>query len=893
MSRKRFFRFPFGKAQVAEDVRTELEHHLALTEESLKRDGLNTDAARAEARRRFGDRDRVAAQLLQEAERRRTRLEWRHLWNDLGQDLQYAVRALSRDRAFTLTAFLILALGIGATTALFSLYRGTVLQPLNTREPDRLVLIELVEPDRQGDNVTPAAWFEWKDRARSLAGLAWVGPGSVTLEAQGNPEQINGIGLSQDALAVLDIHPAIGRPFQAGDFEGAGQDVVLISDQLWQRRFNGDPHLLGQTILLDGRAEMVIGVLPADLDVFGARLDYWLPKTLPLSQRANRGTRYLTAYGRLAKGSSIESAQAELQTLLAPTLPPGDPFATQWRVRLTPLGQVYSAQFRDRLLLLLGAGLAVLLIGCANIGNLLLARGAGRRQEIAVRTALGASRWRIVRPLLTENLLLSLLAAAGGLLVAHWTLHGLIGILPSDIPRLDRVHIDRSAAGFAMGLAVIVALAVGLAPALRAARIDIRSVLGDGGRGATHGLPGESMRRALVVGEVALSGALLVSVALLLRSALALSRIPPGFVTDSVVTARMALPSRNYPTGENVSAAYQRIYRTVRTTPGPRAVAMISQVPLSDGGFGARFHQLEHAMTGTDGVLSNIRIASPGYFGVMGISLVGGRDFAENDEAPSPPVVIVNETFVREMGWTGSPVGRLVHTEIKDIGTRAGKEVAFEVVGVVKDVQEWGLRQAPSAILYLPITQAPPAPWEWTGREMEIAARANGDPLALVPALGAAVRQAEPGIPLYDVQTMGQRLRGSLALERTNTIVITALGILALLLAAVGIYGVLAYGVRQRAGEIGIRMALGAENRDIVRLVLGEGVRLALIGMVLGLPVAYGIAHLLQSSLFGVGTTDPLSFGGAGALLLVTTIAACLVPVKTALAVPPVDVLRS
>ncbi|HTO74241.1 MAG TPA: FtsX-like permease family protein, partial [Gemmatimonadales bacterium] len=445
---------------------------------------------------------------------------------------------------------------------------------------------------------------------------------------------------------------------------------------------------------------------------------------------------------------------------------------------------------------------------------------------------------------------------------------------------------------FAVGLALLVALVVGLAPALRAGRIDLRGVLGDGGRGSTRGAGGAGLRRALVVVEVAVSAALLVSVALLLRSAVALNRVPPGFVTDSVVTARMALPTRNYPTGDNVSAAYQRIYGVLRSIPGPRAIAMISQVPLSNGGFGARFHQIEHAMTGTDGVLSNIRIASPGYFGAMGIGIVGGRDFSEGDQATAPPVIMVNETFVREMGWSGNPVGRLVHTEVKDIGTRDGKEVAFQVVGIVKDVQEWGLRQAPSSTLYLPITQAPPAPWEWTGRQMEIVARASGDPLALIPVLRSAVSGAEPGLPLYDVQTMGERLRASLALERTNTIVITALGLVALLLAAIGIYGVLAYGVRQRTGEIGIRMALGAEDGDIVRLVLGEGVQLALIGMLLGLPAAWGAARLLESTLFGIGSHDPLSFAVSGAVLLGATVLACLVPVRTALAVPPVEVLR-
>jgi len=642
MSRRRFFRFPFGKAQLAEDVRAELAHHLALTEESLKGDGLSTDAARAEARRRFGDAQRVAALLFEQGQRRQARREWRLGWIDLAQDFRHAVRALVRDRAFSFTAFLILALGIGATTALYSLYHGTVLRPLHAADPGRLVEVEIADGNGRGDNVTPAAWFEWNERGHTMAGLVFTEGRTAPFESDGVLEQLDGVGLSPGAMGVLGIHPALGRELINDDFAGDGSPVILISDRFWRRRFNGDPHIIGRTVLLDGKAQMVVGVMPADLDVFGWPLDFFVPRPLPASQRSNRGTRYLAVIARLAPAASLESARQELQTLLQPTLPPNDPFSLNWRIRLTPLNDVYSAPFKDRLLLLLGAGLAVLLIGCANIGNLLLVRGAGRRQEFAVRTALGASRWRIVRQLLAENVVLSLVAVGGGLLLAQWILHSLLAILPSDIPRLDTVHIDWSAAVFAIGLGLLVALVVGLTPALRAARIDLRAVLSDGGRGATRGLAGEGVRRAMVVGEIALSAALLVSVVLLLRSAIALNRVPPGFVTDSVVTARMALPIRAFPTGDKVSAEYQRIYDAVKRGSLGGSVAMISQVPLSNGGFGARFQQLERPFVGAEGVLSNIRIASPGYFGVMGIGLVGGRDFADPDQPGSPAVVIVN-----------------------------------------------------------------------------------------------------------------------------------------------------------------------------------------------------------------------------------------------------------
>ncbi len=892
MSRRRFFRFSFGRKQLAEDVRTELEHHIALTEESLVQGGMTPADARAEAARRFGDRSVVESDCLQVGEQLRIRQERSISWIDLRQDLGYAVRSLRRDRAFSLTATIIMGIGIGATTALFSLYRGTVLRPLNAKDPGKLLLIEIADANGRGDNVTPAAWFEWKERARTLVGLAWVGPGSATLEANGAPEQIDGFSLSQETLSVLGIRPALGRAFDDSDFEGVGQDVVLISDRLWRRRFNADPHLPGHTILLDGRSESIVGVMPADLDVFGTPLDYWLPKPLPLSQRANKSTRYLAAVGRLAPDVSIETARQELQALLQPTLPPGDIGAAGWRVRLTPLGDVYSAPFRDRLLLLLGAGLAVLLIGCANIGNLLLARGTARRQELALRAALGASRGRLVRQLLTENLVLGVVAGGLGLLIGHWVLQGLLSLLPTDIPRLSTVRLDWQAVAVAIGLAVVVALVVGLVPALRAARIDLRGVLGEGGRGAGHHAPGNGLRRGLIVAEVALSTVLLISAGLLVHSATMLSRVPPGFVTDSVLTAAVALPERTYHTGQLVKLAYQRLLLSLQSASGPHAVAMISQVPLGQGGFGTRFHQIDHPMVGTDGVLSNIRISTEGYFGVMGMGLIAGRDFNSADEPGAQPVVLVNETFARVMGWSGPPVGQLVRTENKDIGSREGQTTNFEVIGVVKDVQEWGLREPPSPMLYLPLAQAPDAPWDWIGRQMLIVARGPADAMALVPMLKTAIRSVDPGLPLYGIQTMGQRLRESLAAERTNTIVITSLGLIALVLAAAGIYGVLAYGVRQRTGEIGIRMALGAANGDIIRLIMGEGMRLTIIGLLIGLPAAYGASRLLQNSLFGVAPTDLASFAGSGLVLFLATALACLIPVRLALAVPPADALR-
>lgn len=893
MSRRRFFRFPFGRNQLAEDVRTELEHHIALTEEGLVQGGMTPAEARIEAATRFGNRALVESDCLQVGEQLRRRKERSISLVDLRQDLAYAVRSLRRDRAFTLTATLIMAIGIGATTALFSLYRGTVLKPLAVDRPDRLVMIETESVSGQGGSNTPAAWFAWRERAHALAGLAFAEYAYGTLSGQNEPEQLGGAGLSEGALDVLGIHPALGRGFLPDDYLGGDSPVVLLSDAIWRRRFNADRGIVGRTITLDGTVRTVVGVMPGGVDVFGGPLDFWTPASLPPSQRTNFGTRYLTVLGLLPAGGSVNAARRELSALFDLVRPKDDLFAQQWQIAVTPLGRYYTAPFRDRLLLLLGAGLAVLLIGCANIGNLLLARGTARRQELAVRAALGASRGRLVRQLLTENLVLGMLAGGIGLVISFWMLRGMMQILPSDIPRLGSVHLDWHAVAFAIGLAMVVALLVGLVPAWRAARIDLRGILSEGGRGAGHHATGNGLRRGLIIAEVALSTVLLISAGLLVHSAAMLSRVPPGFVTDSVLTAAVALPERDYRTGQLIKVAYQRLLLSLQSAPGPRAVAMISQVPLGQGGFGTRFHQIDHPMVGTDGVLSNIRISTEGYFGVMGMGLIAGRDFNSADEPGAQPVVLVNETFVREMKWTGPPIGQLVRTDNKDIGSREGQTSNFEVIGVVKDVQEWGLRRPPSPMMYMPLAQAPDAPWDWIGRQMLIVARGPADAMTLIPSIKAAIRGVDPGLPLYGIQTMGQRLRESLAAERTNTIVITALGLIALVLAAVGIYGVLAYGVRQRIGEIGIRMALGAENGDIIRLVMGEGMRLAVIGLLIGLPAAYGASRLLQSSLFGVAPTDLASFAGSSLVLFLATALACLIPVRVALAVPPVDALRS
>jgi putative ABC transport system permease protein len=807
------------------------------------------------------------------------------------QDLRYGLRLLARSPGFTAIALLTLTLGIGATTAIFSVVDAVLLRALPYRDPQRLVSVfedisaagfprKTPSPGNYADCKALTQIFEdvaaTTERTYSLTG----GTGGTA----GDPEELSGAAVTQNLFALLGTKPSLGRVFLPDEDRPNGPRVVLIGHGLWKRRFGGDRGLVGRDILLNGEKYMVLGVMPAGFSFPSQDVEIWSPMAFTPSRLADHGMHYLHVVARLRAGITVAKANAALQVLckrLAQTYPETN--AVIQRLFAEPLHETYTHDARSGLTVLMAAVAFVLLIACANIATLLLSRAPGRQREIAVRAALGAGHGRIVRQMLTES---ALLAAGGGLLgilLAAWSFEFLKNLVPEDLSRTVSLALDLRALGFAVAISLLSSFLFGMAPALQVSKLDLNDVLKEGGR-ASAGSRRRPFRNLLVIGEVALSLMLLVGSGLLIESFSRLRGLDPGFRADHVLTARLEVPRTKYGDFAKRAEFFERVLGRIRALPGVQAAGFTSALPLTWEGGTNTFTPEGIAPTDPGSTYdANNRVVTPGYFEAMRIPLRRGRLFDNGDAQDAPLVAIINETLARRFWPNRDPIGKRFR-----FGSPEDKLAWRRVVGVVADVRQMRLDEPPHQEMYFPYWQAKD---NWMVPR-DLAMLTSGDPLSLAGAVRQAVSSIDHDQPVSNVMTLDDLLDREVAHRRVQAILLGGLAALALILACVGIYGVLSFLVTQRTREIGVRVALGASASDVFRTVAGQGMMLAGVGIAAGLACALALSRLLDSLLFGVSAMDPLTYAAAIAVFVAVALLACYFPARRAARVDPMVTLR-
>ncbi|HWS88053.1 MAG TPA: ABC transporter permease [Pyrinomonadaceae bacterium] len=803
---------------------------------------------------------------------------------DFGHDLRYGVRTLWKNKAFTAVAIVALALGIGANSAIFSVVNTVLLRPLPYADPERLVMVWEDNSKIGYPRDTPAAanYVDWRDQNQVFEGMAATADRSFNLTGVGEPERFDGKRVSANFFKLLGVEPQLGRGFMPEEDVPGSDKVVVLSHGLWQRRFGADPGLVGKSITLNGEPHTVVGVMPAGFQFMSKDVAMWVPIAFTPQQAANRGNHYLKVVARLKPGVTVERAQAEMSTIAARLAQQYPEQNTDLGATVVSLHEEVVGNIRLALLLMLGAVGLVLLLACANVANLLLARAAVRQKEIALRTALGASRLRLVRQFLTESVLLAALGGVVGLLLSLWGVTLLKSFIPENISQVRAISVDARVLGFTLLVTLLTGLIFGLAPALQASKFNLNETLKEGGRDPASARGGNRIRGLLVVMEVAFSLMLLVNAGLLINSFMRLRSVDPGFRTDNLLTMSVALPPQKYPDQARRSAFYTDMIRRVEALPGVRSAGVTNWIPLLMQGdsIGVTIEG-QPAPTGKPHIIMT-RVVSPHYFDSMGIRLLEGRVFEEGrDRVDSPCVVVVSEAVARKY-WPGqSPLGKRLSP-----GRVESEDDWCQVVGLVKDVRQVELATESRPQMYFNYEQA----GFFAPRYLVV--KTEGDPLALAPTVRKTVWEVDRDQPVSDVNTMEGVLSESLAWQRFSTLLLGVFAGVALLLAAVGIYGVMSYTVAQRTREIGIRMALGAQRWDVLKLAVGQGLRLVAIGVVIGLALALALARVMSSLLFGISATDPATLVTISLILVAVALLASYIPARRAAKVDPLIALR-
>ena len=812
---------------------------------------------------------------------------------NLIQDLRYGIRTLRTQPAFALIAVLTLAVGIGANSAVFSLINSLLLSPLPYPDAERLVM---VWEKKEGWSTPPVMYasppnfHDWRANNQVFDELAAYRPQGFNLAGDGNdPERVQGARVSANLLAMLKVNPARGRAFRPEDDLPNSPGVALISHALWQSRFGSSPDILEKNLNLDGRLYTVIGVMPPQFDFppsftiegfsSSTRADLWVPYQLDYAA-GQRRAHFMFTVGRLKDGVSTAQAQADLQAIAASLAERYPDSNSGWGVAMIPLHQQVFGDLTAPLLLLLGTVALVLLIACANIANLLLARATTRQREISIRAALGASRLRLLRQLFVESLILSLLGGAGGLVLAAWGSGLIVALAPQTIYRLDAVGVDAAVVAFTSGVSLLTALIFGVVPALQHSQVRLVDALKEGSATASAGGRKQGVRNAFVVAEIALSVCLLIGAGLLVKSFNQLQNVPLGFQSDHLTALTINLPRSKYAENEPRIRFFDELRQSLKNSPGIEAVTFSDSLPLSSNRQGTSF-QIEGEPAPPPGQEHNANISAvaPHHFAAMGIPLLQGREFNEQDRAGSTQVVIVSETLAKQFFGGDSPVGKRLSHGFRD-------QVVNEIVGVVADERFTALQDEFRPNIYLPYAQVPLA------LPITLLVRSPQETTAVVAAVRAAVTELDATLPVYDAKGMDQVLSAAVSQPRFMTTLLLVFAGVALVLAAIGIYGVMSYVVAQSTRDIGIRLAIGAQSADIFKLVVGRGLRLTAAGLAIGVGASIALTRLISSLLFNVSPTDPLTFAAVSLLIGFVALLACFLPARRAAGVDPIVALK-
>jgi predicted permease len=809
----------------------------------------------------------------------------------LMQDLRYSARLLRKNVGFTVVSVLALAVGIGANTAIFSMVNAILLRTLDFKDPEQLVWIWSTRTDRDKAFFSIPDFVDYRDQSQSLQEMVAFANWGANLIDGGNPERLTGVRVTANAFQMLGVDAAAGRCLLPEDGQPGSQRAVVLSYGLWKRRFGGDRGVIGQTITLNGDTYTVVGALPPTFIFPGAEIDMAIPLIVETDARhADRGANFLRAFARLKPGYTAQQTQSEMDSIsrnLQQLYPATN--AKKTPPKVFGLQEEVVGSYRTALMMLLGAVGLVLLIACSNLANLLLSRASARHKEMAIRSALGATRARLIRQLLTETSLLALTGGALGLLLSWKGINFLMALSPANLPRAAEVNIDGRVLAFTLIISLLAGLIFGLIPAVQASKVNLNDELKSTGKGSPDAGRRDRARSFLVVAEVALSLMLLITAGLLVKSFLRLQEVSPGFNGDNLLLVRLSLPQASYPNREAVTVFFDKLLPQIASLPGVSSVGAANVLPLSGMNVRSDFTIVGRPpVLPTEKPASQNRWVSPDYFQALGIRVLKGREFTAQDNVHAPGVVIVDEALARRYWPNESPVGS--HLLLED-GSPQPRDV--EIVGVAETVKHVALDEEPTPTFYAPIGQIPEDTVPFLAANCSLAVRTGPKPLALEAAVRREVQNIDRDIPTSNTRTMEQFLSASTAPRRFNLMLLMVFACTALLLAVTGVYAVMSYSVTRRYNEIGIRIALGAQSRDVLKLILGHGVRLVGVGVVIGLAGGLASTRLISSLLFGVSAIDPVTFALTPLLLVFVAVSACYIPARKATRVDPVVALRA